>query len=93
MEHKNIGTIDGKPITQEMLADLSATFERDWNPFEITVVPTERGKVLRALHDLNLPLYEIEALERRAKQKNQSLSFYVHNVLQNDLFIINDDYG
>ena len=62
MEQQDIGTLNGKPITQEMLDSFSTTFERDWDPSELRVVPTERGKVLRALHDLDIPLYEIEAI-------------------------------
>ena len=90
MEQQDIGTIDGKPITQEMLESFTATFERTWDPSEVKVIPTERGKVLRALHDLNIPLYEIEALERRAKQKQQTLAFFIHSVLQNELFAVNE---
>jgi hypothetical protein len=81
----DIGTIGGKPITQEMLDSYTATFERTWNPSEVKVIPTERGKVLRALHDLNIPLYEVEALECRAKQKQQTLGIYIHSLLQNEL--------
>ena len=73
-----------------MLDSYTAAFERDWTPSEIKVVPTERGKALRALHDLNIPLYEIEALERRAKQKKQSLGFFIHTILQNELFVVNE---
>ena len=87
---QDIGTINGNQITQKMLDDYSATFERDWMPSEVKVVPTERGKALRALHDLNIPLYEIEALERRAKQKKQPLGSFIHTVLQNELFVVNE---
>ena len=65
----DIGTIEGKPITQEMLDSYTATFERDWIPDEVRIIPTERGRVLRALQDLDIPVYEIEALEKREKQK------------------------
>jgi len=54
LERNDIGTIGGKPITQEMLDSYTATFERTWNPSEVKVIPTERGKVLRALHDLKI---------------------------------------
>ena len=90
LEQQDIGTINGKKITQEMLDNFAETFERDWMPSEVKVVPTERGKVLRALCDLNIPSYEIEALERRAKQKKQPLGSFVHAILQNELFIANE---
>ena len=80
MIQHDIGTIDGKPITKEMLESYTATFERDWEPSEIKVVPTERGKALRALYDLNIPSYEIEALEKRARYKNQTLGGF-HTLL------------
>jgi DNA-binding PadR family transcriptional regulator len=82
---KNYGTYNEKPITEEMLESFSANFERDWQPEEITVVPTERGKALLALQALDLPVSEIEALERRAKYENKPLSFYLRTVLQNVL--------
>ena len=90
LEQQDIGTINGNRITQEMLDNYTTTFERDWMPSEVKVVPTERGKVLRALHDLNIPLYEIEALERRANQKKQPLGFFIHSILQNELFVANE---
>ena len=49
LEQQDIGTINGEPITQEMLESYTVTFERDWLPSEVKVVPTERGKILRAL--------------------------------------------
>ena len=73
-----------------MLDSYTATFERDWAPSEIRAEPTERGKVLRALLDLDISLYEIEALERRARQKNQPFGFFIHSILKNELFIINE---
>ena len=90
MARHDIGTINKKPITQEMLDGYMKTFERDWDPSEIKIITTERGKALRALHDLNIPLYEIEALEKRAKQKNQTLGLYIHTVLQEKLFAANE---
>ena len=89
LTQQDIGTINGKPISQEMLDSFTSTFERDWTPSEVKVVPTERGKVLRALHDLNIPLYEIEALERRAKKKRQPLGLFIHTILQNELLAAN----
>lgn len=90
MDKQDIGTLNGKAITQEMLDSYTATFERDWAPTEVRVVPTERGKALRALHDLNIPSYEIEALERRAKQRRQSLGVFIHTLLQNELYAVNE---
>ena len=90
MEQQNIGTLNGKPITQEMLDSYTATFERDWSPSEVRVVPTERGKVLRALHDLDIPAYEIEALERRAKQKQITLSLFIQTLLKKELLAVNE---
>ena len=79
------GTFDGKPITDEMLEELSAEFERDWSPEEAQAIPTEYGKALRALQMLGIPTSEIEALERRAKHEQKPLSFYLRSVLQNEL--------
>jgi len=73
LEKQDIGTVGGKPITQKMLDSYEATFERDWSDSEVNVIPTERGRVLRALHDLDIPIYEVEALERRANHKQQPL--------------------
>ena len=70
MKKEDPGTINGVPINQNMLDEYVSTFERDWNLSEVKVVPTERGKALQALHALNIPFYEIEALERKAKHKN-----------------------
>ena len=89
-EQQDVGKVNGKPITQEMLDDFTATFERDWESSEVKVVPTDRGVILRALHDLNIPSYEIEALEKRAMQKNQPLRFFIQSILQNELFVAND---
>lgn len=90
MEHQDIGTINGKPITKEMLESYTATFERDWMPSEVQVVPTERGRILRALQDMNIPIYEIEALERMAKNNKQTLGDLIRTILQNELLSIND---
>jgi hypothetical protein len=89
-ENCDIGTLDGKPITQAMLKDFTLAFERDWTSAEVNIALTERGKALRALQDLNIPPYEIEALERRAKQKEQPLSLFVHAVLQSELLAANE---
>jgi hypothetical protein len=42
-------TIGGKPITEDVLGQLSAAFERDWAASEVTATPTERGRALCAL--------------------------------------------
>jgi hypothetical protein len=84
MQEKN-NTIGGKPITPELIGELSAVFERDWTPAEATIVPTEYGKALHALQELDLPAQQIEALERRAKSEHKSFSFYLRSVLQNEL--------
>ena len=49
MEPQGIGTINGKPITQEMLDSYTATFERDWDPSEFKVVPVKRGHASRRM--------------------------------------------
>lgn len=86
MINRNLGKIDGKPITQEMLDSYTVTFERDWSPKEIRVVPVDRGITLRALQELNIPVYEIEALERRAKQNRLPLNIFIQSILRNELF-------
>jgi len=90
MEKKDLGTIGGEKITQEMLDSYSATFERDWSESEISINSTERGRVLRALHELNIPIHEIEALERRANHRQQSLVLYIHSILKQELFVTGD---
>jgi hypothetical protein len=89
MENQDIGTIGGKPITQKMLDGYTDTFERDWLDSEVSVIPTERGRVLRALNELNIPAYEVEALERRANHKQQPLISYIHSILKQELFADN----
>ena len=49
MDRKDIGTINGEPITQEMLNSYLATFERDWSPSEIKVISVERKNVPRRM--------------------------------------------
>jgi len=90
MEKQDIGTVGGKPITQEILENFEATFERDWSDSEVSVIPTERGRVFRALHDLKIPAHEIEALERRANRKQQPLISYIHSIIEQELFVSND---
>ena len=90
MENEDIGTVGGKQITQKMLDSYTDTFERDWLDSEVNVIPTERGRVLRALSDLNIPIYEIEALERRANNKQQSLILYINSIFKQELFANND---
>jgi len=90
MGNQDIGTIGGKQITQKMLDSYTDTFERDWLDSEVNVIATERGRVLRALSDLNIPVYEIEALERRANHKQQSLILYINSIFKQELFVNND---
>ena len=90
MENQDIGTIGGKQITQKMLDSYTDTFERDWLDSEVNVIPTERGRVLRALSDLNIPVYEIEALERRANHKQQPLIIYINSIFKQELFVNNE---
>ena len=89
-EQQDVGTLGGNPITQEMLDSYAVTFERDWASSETEIVPTERGKILRALNDLNIPSYEIEALEKRARHNEQSLGVFIHTILQNELLVVNE---
>jgi len=52
MKNDDIGTIGGKPITQEMIEEFSAEFERDWTEDEVRVEPTKYGQTLAALQSL-----------------------------------------
>jgi len=90
LEKQDVGTIGGIPITQEMLDSYKDTFERDWSHSEVNIILTERGRVLRALQDLNIPIYEAEALERRANHKHQPLILYIHSILKQELLSAND---
>ena len=85
MLEKNLGTIGGISINQDMLNSFADIFEQDWHDSEIKFTHTERKKVLSALSGLNVPIYEIEALERRAASRQQSLSFYIHSILKQEL--------
>jgi len=85
MTENEYGTFNGKPITEEMLRKWSSEFEREWSPEEATAMTTEHGKALQALQTLDMPMDEIEALERRAKHESKPLSFYLRSVLQNEL--------
>jgi hypothetical protein len=84
MENKS-NTYKGQPITPELIGKLSAEFERDWDDSEITVVPTRYGKALQALQALELPVDEIEALERRARYERKPLQFFIRSILQSKL--------
>ena len=90
MTDNNIGTVGGNPINQTMLDDYAGTFARDWSDCEVEFAHTERRRVLNALGGLNIPIYEIEALERRAVSKQQSLSFYIHSILKQELLAAGD---
>ena len=84
--HENIlGTVGGNPIGQNMLDDYAETFARDWSDSEIKFAHTERKRVLNALGSLNIPIYEIEALERRAVSRQQTLTYYIHSILKQEL--------
>jgi hypothetical protein len=85
MSTDRYGTIDGQPVTKAMLDGLSAEFEQDWPKSKVSVSPTSYGKALAALQTLEIPVDEIEALERRAKHENKPLSFFLRSVLQNEL--------
>ena len=85
MAENNLGTVGGKPINQNMLDDYAGTFAKDWPESEVNFAYTERRKVLNALGGLNIPIYEIEALERRAVSRQQSLSSYVYSILKQEL--------
>jgi len=85
MKKDVLDTIGGKPITKEMIDELSSGFERDWTEAEALVVPTEYGRAIAALQSLNLTVDEIEALERRAKHEQQPFSFFIKSVLQEKL--------
>ena len=81
----NLGTIGGKPITRELLETLSARCEKDWEGEEILAASTNHGRALAALQALELPSEEIEALERRARHENLSLSLFLRSILRNEL--------
>jgi len=90
----DFGTINGIPISQQMLDEYALEFEKDWDPSEFKVVQTERGRELNALKELNIPIEEIAALERLARHLNRKLSEIIHISLQNAIlypnFIEND---
>ena len=85
MDEMNLGTINGKPITRELLDELTTRCEKDWADDEVSVVPTTYGQALAALQALQLPAEEIQALERRARNENRPLSLYIKSILQNEL--------
>jgi len=85
MKNEDIGTIGGKPVTQEMVEEVCAEFERDWTEDEASAMSTKYGQALAALQILDLTVGEIEALERRAKHEKKPLSYFVRSVLQEEL--------
>jgi hypothetical protein len=85
MDELTLGTINGKPITQELLDTAVSRCENDWNKDMVSVVSTSYGRALAALQALELPVEEIEALERRANHENRSLSFFLKSILRNEL--------
>jgi hypothetical protein len=85
MNDMNLGTIGGKMITSETLEALSARCERDWPESEVMIEATSYGKALAALQALDIPVEEIEALERRAKHEKKPLPFFIRSILQGEL--------
>jgi hypothetical protein len=85
MNDDNLGTIGGEPITRELLGNLSLRCEKDWNVDEFSEAPTSYGRALAALQALDLPVEEIEALERRARHEKRSLPLFLRSILQNEL--------
>ncbi|MDR1815987.1 MAG: hypothetical protein LBR00_04805 [Clostridiales Family XIII bacterium] len=85
MNDYNLKTTDGRPVTDELIEELSARCEKGWDPSEVVVVSTKHGKAMAALQALDIPLQEIEALERRAKHEHKPLSSYVRSVLLSEL--------
>ena len=90
MAEINLGTVGDKAINQNMLDDYALTFSKDWSDTEVRFAHTERSNVLNALGCLNIPVYEIEALERRAVDRQQSLSFYIRSILKQELLTADD---
>ncbi|MDR1732244.1 MAG: hypothetical protein LBR61_09170 [Synergistaceae bacterium] len=82
-----LGTYQGRPMTPDLVEELSAEFERDWDESEVIVASTSRGKALRALQALELPIEQIEALECRARHEQKSLTSYLRSILQNELVV------
>ena len=87
MKNEDLGTISGKPVTEEMISEFVAEFERDWEETETEVIPTSHGQALAALQALELSVDEIAALERRAKHEQKPLSFLVRSILQDKLAV------
>ena len=85
-----LGTVAGKAINQNMIDDYAVTFARDWCDSEVEFSHTERSTALNALSCLNIPVYEIEALERRAVSNQQSLSLYIRTILKHELLTSTD---
>ena len=85
MDEINLGTINGKPITKELLEDLSSRCEKDWAEGDFREAPTSHGQALVILKTLDLPVEEIEALERRAQHENRPLLHYLKTILRNEL--------
>ena len=56
----NLGTINGKPITKELLESLSSRCEQGWADDEVTVVPTNHSKAFAALSALDVPVEEMD---------------------------------
>ena len=85
MKYDDLGTIGGKPITEKMIEGYGSEFERDWDKSEVEIRQTNYGRALAALQSLDLTIDEIEALERRAKHEQKSLSFFLRSALKDKL--------
>jgi hypothetical protein len=75
------GTLNGQPISEKMLQDYADDFAKDWDESKIIVRQTDRGVTLSALQALDIPVEEIEAIERKAKYEHTPLSLYVRKAL------------
>ena len=86
----NLGTVNGTVIDQNMIDNFTMVFASDWCDTEVEFTRTERSTVLNALYCLNIPTYEVEALERRAMSNQQSLSLYIRSILKQELLSSTD---
>jgi rubrerythrin len=79
------GTLNGRQISEEMLRGYADDFAKDWEESRIVARQTDRGATLSALQALDIPVEEIEAIERKAKHERTSLSMYVRKTLVDQL--------
>jgi hypothetical protein len=85
MSGTTLRTIKGQSLTSELITELSQKFDRDWQDTEITVKSTSYANALAALHYLDLSVGVIEALERRAKNRQEPFPYFLRSILQNEL--------